>query len=104
MSSIHFYRSSYSLLLLFSVGCGTLVPLLPILIPMLLKLPLSRPISLAFGASALACVGFAFVWGYEHHHQASPDTDKLVSDVEALIRGNELDSAIALIQQSRKKD
>ena len=49
------------------VGLGAVVPLVPIVIPMLWKRPLTRSISLMFGASSLACCIVAFVWGYEHN-------------------------------------
>lgn len=49
------------------VGTGTMIPLLPLAIPMMMKMPFSRPVSLAFGASSLGFCVFAFVWGFQHH-------------------------------------
>lgn len=48
------------------VGFGTLLPLMPLLIPMALKMPFTRTVSTAFGASALGFCAFAFVWGFRH--------------------------------------
>jgi hypothetical protein len=68
---------------------------------MLLKLPLSRRVSLAFGTAALGFAIVAFVWGYEHHHAASAETEALVTEVESHIRRNDFDSAISVLQQQQ---
>jgi hypothetical protein len=70
---------------------------------MLMKLPLSRSVSLAFGTAALGFAVFAFVWGYGHHHAASAETEALVTEVESHIRRNDFDSAIAVLQQQASK-
>lgn len=51
------------------VGVGTLLPLTPLIIPMVLKRPFTSTVSHAFGASSLGFCVLAFVWGWRHHHQ-----------------------------------
>jgi hypothetical protein len=64
-------------------------------------MPLTRNISVAFGASALACVAAAFVWGYEHNHNES-ETDELAKEVDSLIRSGQYNSAISLLQDKQQ--
>ena len=88
------------------VGLGAVVPLIPLAIPMLLKKPLTRPISLAFGASSLGFCILAFVWGYEHHQEQKKESLKvdeqtrvLLVNLEELVSAGEIQSAIQLLEK-----
>lgn len=91
------------------VGVGAALPLLPLALPMLLKMPFTRPISLAFGLSSLGFCITAFVWGYEHHNSSSShppveeQTRILLLEIEGLVKSHRIDEAIAVLETKRDK-
>lgn len=105
------------------VGVGTLLPLVPLVIPMVLKRPFTSTISQAFGATSLGFCVLAFVWGWKHHHNEgffsflfvflipSHQTPFLYQDVPTvtaadevatLIQSKRYDEAIVVLQELKK--
>jgi hypothetical protein len=88
------------------VGLGSILPLLPILIPMLMKKQLTKNISMAFGLSSLGFCIMAFVWGYDHREKeklkhSDPEKEQLIEDVEELIRRDDYLTAISLLKEKQ---